>query len=105
MYNVTDIPLTVTTSEPVSWMSYSLDDGDRITINQNMTLANMTFASHRLTVFANDTLGNLASSEAINFTIAEPHEPFPTIPVAIASTMTVAIAGIGALVYFKKRKR
>jgi len=32
-------------------------------------------------------------------------EPFPIIPVAVASTVTVAVVGVGLLVYFKKRKR
>ena len=102
-YNVTDIPLNVTTSEPVSWMSYSLDDGDQVTINQNITLANMTGGLHELKIFANDTLGNLASSKTINFTIAEPLQSFPTTIVA-ASVITVAVVGVGLLVYFKKRK-
>jgi hypothetical protein len=106
VYNVTDIPLSVTTSEPVSWMSYSLDDGDRITINRNITLANMTYGLHRLTVFASDTLGNLASSETLNFTIAEPPAPFPTIIViATVSAASVVVVSVGLLVYFKKRKR
>jgi hypothetical protein len=104
VYNVTDVSLTIATTEPVSWMSYSLDDGDQITINQNITLANMTAGLHELKIFANDTLGNLASSEAINFTIAEPLEPFPTTIVVAASVATVAIIGVGLLVYFKKRK-
>ena len=104
VYNVTDVSLTVATSEPVSWMSYSLDDGDHITINRNITLANMTFGLHELKIFANDTLGNLASSEAIIFTIAEPLEPFPTTIVVAASVATVAIIGVGLIVYFKKRK-
>ena len=104
IYNVTDIPLTVTTTEPVSWMGYSLDDRDRITFNQNITLTNMTVGLHRLTVFANDTLGNLASSETIEFTIAKPPEPFPVVPVAVASVASAGIIAMGLLVYFKKRK-
>jgi hypothetical protein len=103
VYNVTDIPLTLTTTEPVSWMSYSLDDGDRITISRNITLTNITFGSHRLTIFANDTLGNWASSKTINFTIQEPPEPFPT-TIVIASVVTMAVVSIGLIVYFKKRK-
>jgi len=34
---------------------------------------------------------------------AEP-EPFPTVPVAVASSASVAFVGAGLLVYFKKRK-
>jgi hypothetical protein len=103
VYNVTTIPLDVITSEPVSWMSYSVDDGEQIIINQNITLANMTVGLHELKIFANDTLGNLASSRAISFTIAEPLGSFPTTIVAV-SVVSIVIIGIVLLVDFKKRK-
>jgi hypothetical protein len=61
----------------------------------------MTIGLHELTFFANDTIGNLASSETINFAIAK---PFPTELVAIASGVSTAIAKAGLLFYFKKRK-
>jgi hypothetical protein len=105
VYNVTDISLVVTTSEPVSRMSYSLDDGERISINRNVTLANMTLGLHELTFFANDTLGKLASSETINFTIAKPPDPFATTQVVVVSVASVAFVGLGLFVYFKKLKR
>ena len=104
VYNVTDIPLTVITTKPVSWMSYSLDDGEQISFNRNMTLANMTFGSHELTIFANDTLGKLVSSETINFTIAKPPEPFSTALTIAASLATVILVSAGLLLYFTKRK-
>jgi len=43
-------------------------------------------------------------SETIAFNI-EVAEPFPTMPVAAASVATVAVAGVGLLVYFGKRNR
>jgi len=43
------------------------------------------------------------SSEIIRFAIEEP-EPFPVVPVAAASGASVAVVGVGLLVYFKKRK-
>jgi hypothetical protein len=54
-----------------------------------------------------DTTGNMGASVTIFFTIVEPEpeiEPFPTTIVA-ASVITVAVVGVGLLVYFKKRKR
>ena len=65
----------------------------------------MTFGMHKLTIFAIDTLGNLASSKTTHFTIAEPEpEPTPTIMV-IAVIASVVVISLGLLVYFKKRKR
>jgi hypothetical protein len=104
VYNITDIPLVVTITEPASWMGYSLDEGDHVTITENTTLKNVSAGSHNLTVFANDTIGNFASSET-TFTVAKPEtqqpESFPVVPVAAA----VAVATCaGLLLYFKKRK-
>jgi len=48
-----------------------------------------------------------AESDAVNFTVAKPElqpEPFPVTPVATASVATVAVMGVGLLLYFKKRK-
>ena len=59
-------------------------------------------------------------SQVVNFTVSagtptpsksptptpEPKpEPFPIVPVAVASLATITVAGVGLLVYFKKRKR
>jgi hypothetical protein len=106
IYNVTDVPLEMVASEPVSWMGYSLDDGDRVTFAENTTLMNLTAGLHSLTVFANDTIGNFASSETITFTVAKPvtQEPLPVVPVAAVSVAAAVTTAAGLLVYFKKRK-
>ena len=101
LYNTTDIPLTLTTTEPVLWLGYSLDEGARVTITENTTLKELATGSHNLTTFANDTLGNFAPSETITFTVAE---PFPVALVATASGASAIIIVGCLLVYFKKRK-
>jgi len=55
---------------------------------------------HNLTVYATDEAGNMGASETIYFSVAE---PFPT-TLVMASVITVSVAGIALLVYFKKRK-
>jgi hypothetical protein len=59
---------------------------------------------HNVAVYAKDEFGNMGNSETIYFTVEVP-EPFPTIPVAVASIAAVIVVGVGLLVYFKKRKR
>jgi hypothetical protein len=105
VYNITDIPLTITATETVSWMGYSLDEGDRITISENTTLRGLPAGSHSLTVFANDTIGNFAASETINFTTAQEPEPkpFPTALAAIATAIIIT-SGVAFLFYFKRNK-
>jgi len=107
LYNITEIPLTVTTTEPVSWIGYRLDEEESVTISENTTLSGLSTGSHNLTILANDTLGNFATSETTTFTITEPEPPasFPTAPIAAASVASIGLAVVGVLVYLRKRKR
>jgi N-acetylneuraminic acid mutarotase len=103
LYNESSVALTFTLNKPVSSMSYSIDGKSNETITANTTITGLTSRSHNLTVYANDTFGNMGASETIYFNVGVP-EPFPTALVAAASGASVAIIGIGLLVYFKKRK-
>jgi hypothetical protein len=100
-YSATDIPLDFTLNKPVSWMGYSLDGGDNVTVSGNTTLSGLAVGSHSLTVYANDTFGNTGASETVTFNVAS---PFPTVPVAVASGASITAIAIGLVVYFKKRK-
>jgi len=72
-----------------------------VTVAGNTTLTELSFGLHNVTVYAEDTFGNVGASETVWFSVAE---PFPAVPVAAASAVAVAIVGAGLLVYFKKRK-
>jgi parallel beta-helix repeat protein len=102
-YNETSIPLVFTVDKPVNWTGYSLDGKQNVTVTGNCTIANVTNDVHSITVYANDTYGNMGASLTVTFTVAKP-EPFPTALVATASGLSVAVIGLGLLVYFKKRK-
>jgi hypothetical protein len=102
------VPLNFTINEPASWMAYSLDQQTNITISGNTTLTGLSEGSHNLIVYANDTAGNMVSSQTIYFTIGTESvpEPFPATLVVTASGASAAtIIGIGLLVFFKKRNR
>ena len=94
----------------VNWAGYSLDGEPNITIPissaaANITIGNMTNGRHQITIYANDTYGNTAAPQTINFTIAKP-EPFPTMTVATVLGAVAVIVVVAVLwVYFKKRKR
>jgi hypothetical protein len=100
-YSAVSIPLNFTTDEPISQAAYSLDGQDNVTVTGNITLSGLSNGLHNITVYAEDTFGNEGASEITYFTIDVP-EPFPT-TLVIASIITVAIIGVGLLVYFKKR--
>jgi hypothetical protein len=88
----------------VSWIGYSLDGKTNVTITGNTTLTGLTYGEHSVTVYTNDTYGNMGASETIHFNANVP-EPFPTILIAvIAIIVTVIITVACLLVFFKKRK-
>jgi len=133
LYNVPDVSLNVTVqirsvlypgnNERLRWLNYSLDGQVPIPLtlvgpsdlmppyyyHGNGVLNSLFDGNHTLTVFGETFVGGLNGyfNETVSFTvdksiIPEPNA-LPTV-VAIASVVTVAVAGIGLLVYFKKRK-
>jgi parallel beta-helix repeat protein len=68
-YAMDHVSLNFTTSEQVSWEGYSLDSSVNVTIAGNTTLSNLFDGSHVLTVYANDTVGNMGRSDTILFEV------------------------------------
>jgi len=99
-YDVPDVPLRFTVDNSPSWLGYSLDNQPIVTITGNLTLTGLSYGLHELTVYANDTAGNMGY-QSIHF---EVNSVFPTTIVAAGVIATVVLAS-GLLVYLKKRKR
>ncbi len=98
-YGETDIKSVFTINEQVSWIGYSLDGQDNVTVMGNVTLAVLTEGSHSLTFYATDLVGNNGASETVCFVIA----PFPTVlVVAVAVTLTIAVAAAYLLIKHRK---
>jgi roadblock/LC7 domain-containing protein len=58
---------------------------------------------HSVTVYANDTCGNMGASETVAFTVSE---PFPVAAVAVVSGALIAmIAGAEIVLYHKRSRR
>jgi hypothetical protein len=103
-YTFSNVSLAFAVNKPASWMGYSLDGQDNVTVYGNITLSGLANGLHTVTVYARDEFENIGASETIYFTIEEP-APFPTIPVAVASVAAVVVVGVGLVMYFRKRKR
>jgi hypothetical protein len=106
-YTLGNVSLAFAVNKPATWMGYSLDGQDNITVTGNITLAGLSVGLHNVTVYAKDEFENIGASGTLTFSIVEPEptpESFPIVPVAAASIATVATVGVGLFVYFKKRK-
>jgi hypothetical protein len=98
-YGGSDIQSSFTVNEPVSWMGYSLDGQDNVTITANVTLAVLSDGSHNITFYATDLVGNTGASRTVYFEIS----PFPTVLV-VAVAVTITITAATAYLYLKRRK-
>jgi hypothetical protein len=56
-------------NKPLSWVGYSLDGKDNVTINSNTTLTELSDGMHKITVYANNTYGNVVVTETVFFTV------------------------------------
>ena len=99
-YNESKVSLVFTVGEPVSWMGYSLDGQDNVTITGNTTIDGLTNGVHNVTVYAKDTFENVGASETFSFSV---EVPFP-ITLVVAPVASVAVVGVVLAIYFKKRK-
>ena len=78
-------------------------------------LCNLSDGWHNVTVYQidwqvtkNQWHTQVINSETVSFkidTTPSASEPFPTVPVAVASGASIAAIAVGILAYFKKRKR
>jgi hypothetical protein len=104
-YVASNVSLAFTLNKPAVWMGYSLDGQETVTVTENTTLNALSNGLHNITVYAKDEFENTGASETISFSVdvPEPSEPFPT-TLVIAPIASVAVVGVGLLVYFKKCK-
>jgi len=99
-FSVDSVPLVFSVSEPVSWVSYSFDGQDNVTVAGNTTLTGLPNGEHNVKVYAIDDTGNVGVSETITFTV----NAFPTMH-AIMIVAVAIVFSVGLLVYFLRRKR
>jgi len=102
-YSSGNVTLTYTTDKSLTGQGYSLDGQEITAINGNTTLSDIPSGPHNITIFAADTSGNNATSQTITFSIVQPQKQAAN-STAIVSGVSVAIVGMGAFFYLKKRK-
>jgi N-acetylneuraminic acid mutarotase len=101
VYNESGIPLTFTLSKSASWIGYSLDGKENVSITDNTTINGLSNGMHNITVYARDVNG-VGNSQTVSFTINETASP--TIIVA-GSGIAVIIAVLLIVVFRKNPKK
>ncbi len=114
-YSSAEIPVEFSINENVSRIVYCLDNQANVTISGNATLSGLSNGSHNIILYATDYSGNVGASENVIFTVTmetqqtgseqKEQKPAQLNSIAIALGITVLIAGVGLLLYFKKRTR
>jgi len=77
-YTITMVVLDFAINEATSWIGYSLDGQDNVTITGNIVLSGLSEGSHNVIVFATDSAGNTGASDLVQFAISIP--PVDTTP-------------------------
>lgn len=103
-YTTDTISLEVTISEETSWMGYSLDGHDNVTLTEKtITITGLADGSHNVTVYATDLAGNTEASETVNFAIAKEADPTITLTTTVTA-VAIAVAVVLLIVYRKKAR-
>jgi parallel beta-helix repeat protein len=100
-YITDSVSLNFTVNEATSWMGYSLDGQNNVTVTETtLELPELSDGSHSLTIYANDTLGDMGTSETIYFTTCK-----SLITWIISAIVITAVVGAAFLAYFLKIKK
>jgi hypothetical protein len=100
-YTSANVTLEFTINKQTSWIGYSLDGQDTVTITGNTTLSGLSSGLHNVTIYAKDAFENIVTYETIWFSVAE---PFPITWIVAAAVAIIVLIAVAAVVLKKKRK-
>jgi hypothetical protein len=98
-YETSEVELTFTVDSETSWLGYSLDGQQNVTIPGNTTITGLAVGTHNVIVYARGVTGLEGSSAAVQFTIAA---RFPTETV-LAGVAIAIVACVSFLLYVKRK--
>jgi len=92
-----NVTLSFTVDKATSWIGYSLDGQQNVTVTGNFTIANMTNGIRNLSIYANDTFGNIGVQTA-NFTVELPTPAPANSPIAAQTLPIIAVVTVLAVI-------
>lgn len=97
-YNVDSVPLEVIITGETSWIGYSLDGQNNVTITDNtVNLVGLSHGSHNITVYATEKGGIIKKSCQRYFTV-----DLITVPATIIELAIVAAIGVVCAIYIRR---
>ncbi len=109
-YATNSVPLNYSVNEPTSWIGYSIDGTENITLTGNKTLDGLSEGPHRLLFYAKDPAGNINTSDTY-FTISIDEtklgpstEPQPTSLEWVLIIALIIIAGTSTLAIYRRSR-
>lgn len=114
-YNNQNLSLNFTVGKPVTWMAFSIDGQENVTISGNATLPVLSYGSHTLAVYAQDTIGLIEASNTVRFSVVGGNSEVskedgfdnvesPFILLVVVSVVVVIFVTLSLLMCFKKRR-
>jgi hypothetical protein len=104
-YYASSVSLVFTANKNISATSYSLDGQQNVSIVGNTTIDNIPDGLHSLTVYANDTYGNVGS-QTVEFIVQAPAEIGSTTTIiVIASAVGIIFVIVGIFGYRRRQKK
>jgi hypothetical protein len=108
-FNYSSVSLEFCVSKAFSWVGYSLDGQDNVTIAGNSTLTGLSSGTHEIVVYATDAAGQTGRSNIRHFSIATSMPtfptPFPVIWIIVAIVTLIAIISFTLIAYFVRAKK
>lgn len=96
-YTTTSVPLNFTISKASSWIRYSLDDGENVTISGNTNLTNLADGTHNVAVYFKEASGDTIYSNKVSFTIettTQPWLPLELVGIIVAAVVILVVIGV-----------
>ncbi|PVX27240.1 MAG: hypothetical protein CW716_03340 [Candidatus Bathyarchaeum sp.] len=112
-YTTNEIPLEFTINKPITWMGYSLDGKNNVTVFSNSTLKQLPEGNHNITVYATDIKGNTGASITKHFDIKlfDQHpqqnddKSDSSIDLVVIAAIAVTAVGATFVIYHKKLRK
>jgi hypothetical protein len=96
-YSSSNVAFNYTVDKATSWIGYSLDNKDNVTVTGNFTITNMTNGMHSIAIYANDTFGNMGFQTS-NFNVNQINSTANTYSITTQTLVIITIVAVIAVI-------